>query len=130
MFAQQIAAPDGALDWRRGDWDDLIHAPIALPPPIEAALQNHLASFGLVFDCFDFALTGDGDRPEDWWAIECNPNGQRQAPTSPARCDLQRLGLTVLPQPVWRPSSSLKPRCRVAVRVDQVGGEGQIVSGH
>ena len=31
VFAQQIAAPDGALDWRRGDWDALIHAPIAVP---------------------------------------------------------------------------------------------------
>ncbi|MFJ3039213.1 MvdC/MvdD family ATP grasp protein [Streptomyces tendae] len=30
----------------------------------------------LVFGCFDFALTGDGSSPDDWWAIECNPNGQ------------------------------------------------------
>ncbi|MFD9486209.1 hypothetical protein [Streptomyces sp. NPDC059991] len=34
VFAQQVAAPDGALDWRRGNWDDLIHAPIAVPAPI------------------------------------------------------------------------------------------------
>lgn len=33
VFAQQVAAPDGALDWRRGDWNDLIHAPIAVPTP-------------------------------------------------------------------------------------------------
>ncbi|WP_328392327.1 ATP-grasp ribosomal peptide maturase [Streptomyces sp. NBC_00390] len=76
VFAQQIAAPDGALDWRRGDWDDLIHAPITVPAPIEAALHSYLASFGLVFGCFDFALTGGGDTPEHWTAIECNPNGQ------------------------------------------------------
>ncbi|MGW4995406.1 ATP-grasp ribosomal peptide maturase [Streptomyces mirabilis] len=76
VFAQQIAAPDGALDWRRGNWDDLIHAPIAVPAPIEAALHRYLASFGLVFGCFDFALTGDGDDPDHWTAIECNPNGQ------------------------------------------------------
>ncbi|NUK21676.1 ATP-grasp ribosomal peptide maturase [Streptomyces lunaelactis] len=76
VFAQQIAAPDGALDWRRGDWDDLLHAPIAVPAAIEAALQSYLTSFGLVFGCFDFALTGDGDTPEDWVFIECNPNGQ------------------------------------------------------
>ncbi|MFE9254119.1 ATP-grasp ribosomal peptide maturase [Streptomyces sp. NPDC006879] len=76
VFAQQIAAPDGALDWRRGDWDELIHAPIAVPAPIEAALHSYLASFGLVFGCFDFALTGDGHAPEHWTAIECNPNGQ------------------------------------------------------
>ncbi|MFF8034810.1 ATP-grasp ribosomal peptide maturase [Streptomyces sp. NPDC016626] len=76
VFAQQIAAPDGALDWRRGDWGALLHAPITVPPPVEAALYAYLASFGLVFGCFDFALTGDGDDPEHWTAIECNPNGQ------------------------------------------------------
>ena len=29
-----------------------------------------------VFGCFDFALTGGGDDPGHWTAIECNPNGQ------------------------------------------------------
>ncbi|MFD8521888.1 hypothetical protein ACFV2D_17970 [Streptomyces capillispiralis] len=43
---------------------------------VEAALHAYLASFGLVFGCFDFALTGDGDDPQHWTAIECNPNGQ------------------------------------------------------
>ncbi|NGO45549.1 ATP-grasp ribosomal peptide maturase [Streptomyces ureilyticus] len=76
VFAQRITAPDGALDWRRGNWDDLIHAPIAVPASIEAALHAYLTSFGLVFGCFDFALTGEGDAPEHWTAIECNPNGQ------------------------------------------------------
>ncbi|MCX4740913.1 ATP-grasp ribosomal peptide maturase [Streptomyces antibioticus] len=76
VFAQQIAAPDGALDWRRGDWDALLHAPIAVPAPVEAALHRYLAAFDLVFGCFDFALTGDGDAADDWVFIECNPNGQ------------------------------------------------------
>jgi ATP-grasp ribosomal peptide maturase len=76
VFAQQIAAPDGALDWRRGDWDALLHAHIAVPAPVESALHRYLAAFGLVFGCFDFALTGDGDAAEDWTFIECNPNGQ------------------------------------------------------
>jgi ATP-grasp ribosomal peptide maturase len=76
VFAQQIAAPDGALDWRRGDWDALRHAPIAVPAAIEDALHSYLNAFGLVFGCFDFALTGDGDIPQDWVFIECNPNGQ------------------------------------------------------
>ncbi|MEU6071832.1 ATP-grasp ribosomal peptide maturase [Streptomyces sp. NPDC047082] len=76
VFAQQIAAPDGALDWRRGDWNALIHAPINVPAPVEAALHGYLGAFGLVFGCFDFALTGDGDRAEEWVFIECNPNGQ------------------------------------------------------
>ncbi|MFF7769607.1 ATP-grasp ribosomal peptide maturase [Streptomyces massasporeus] len=76
VFAQRIVTPDGALDWRRGDWDELSHAPAAVPATVEAALQSYLESFDLAFGCFDFALTGDGDEPEDWWAIECNPNGQ------------------------------------------------------
>ncbi|MFB6775612.1 ATP-grasp ribosomal peptide maturase [Streptomyces sp. NPDC056337] len=76
VFAQRITAPAGVIDWRRGDWDQLVHFSIAVPAVIERALSSYLTSFGLVFGCFDFALTGDGCSPEDWWAIECNPNGQ------------------------------------------------------
>jgi hypothetical protein len=76
VFAQQIAAPDGALDWRRGDWEQLLHAPITVPAAVEVALHSYLSAFGLVFGCFDFALIGDGYAPEDWVFIECNPNGQ------------------------------------------------------
>ncbi|MFF5715845.1 ATP-grasp ribosomal peptide maturase [Streptomyces buecherae] len=76
VFAHQVAAPDGALDWRCGDWNELIHTPITVPGPIVSALHSYLASFGLVFGCFDFALTGDGGDPRHWTAIECNPNGQ------------------------------------------------------
>ncbi|MCC3773305.1 hypothetical protein, partial [Streptomyces sp. UNOB3_S3] len=76
VFAQQITAPDGALDWRRGDWKTLEHTPIAVPTVIQVALHAYLGAFGLVFGCFDFALTGAGDRAEDWVFIECNPNGQ------------------------------------------------------
>ncbi|WP_200308026.1 ATP-grasp ribosomal peptide maturase [Streptomyces adelaidensis] len=76
VFAQQIAAPDGALDWRRGNWDALLHAPIPVPAVIEAALHSYLSAFGLVFGCFDFAVTGDGQESGDWTFIECNPNGQ------------------------------------------------------
>ncbi|MEV7386652.1 ATP-grasp ribosomal peptide maturase [Streptomyces sp. NPDC091215] len=76
VFAQRIATPEGALDWRRGDWDRLVHTPVVVPKAVRAALHSYLASFGLVFGCFDFALTGEGTAPEDWWAIECNPNGQ------------------------------------------------------
>lgn len=46
VFAQHIAAPDRTLDWRRGDWGQLIHSPIVVPPA------------------------------RDWVFIECNPNGQ------------------------------------------------------
>ncbi|MFK0104841.1 ATP-grasp ribosomal peptide maturase [Streptomyces sp. NPDC091217] len=76
VFAQRIATPNGALDWRRGDWGRLVHTPVVVPEAVRAALYGYLASFGLVFGCFDFALTGEGTDPEDWWAIECNPNGQ------------------------------------------------------
>ncbi|KUL47782.1 hypothetical protein ADL28_31285 [Streptomyces violaceusniger] len=76
VFAQQITAQDSALDWRRGDWDQLQHAPIAVPAPVETALHHYLSAFGLVFGCFDFALTGDGDSTADWVFIGCNPNGQ------------------------------------------------------
>ncbi|RRQ79559.1 hypothetical protein CQW39_10595 [Streptomyces griseofuscus] len=76
VFAQMISAPRGDLDWRRGDWDRLVHSPVVVPVPLRDALQNYLTAFDLVFGCFDFALTGPGDDPENWWAIECNPNGQ------------------------------------------------------
>lgn len=76
VFASRIEAPDGALDWRRGDWDNLLHAPVVVPAPIEAALHRYLSSFGLAFGCFDFDLTGDERLPGSWTAIECNPNGQ------------------------------------------------------
>ncbi|MFF3557763.1 ATP-grasp ribosomal peptide maturase [Streptomyces tsukubensis] len=76
VFAQRITTPDGVLDWRRGDWDDLVHAPVDVPGTVARALHDYLASFGLVFGCFDFALTDDGRAPEHWTAIECNPNGQ------------------------------------------------------
>lgn len=76
VFAQQISTPDGTLDWRRGNWDQLLHSPIAVPAAIEAALHSYLSAFALVFGCFDFALAGNGDHPEDWVFIECNPNGQ------------------------------------------------------
>ncbi|MEU2775654.1 ATP-grasp ribosomal peptide maturase [Streptomyces sp. NPDC007162] len=88
VFAQRITTPDGALDWRRGDWDRLVHTPVAVPGSVRAALYGYLGSFGLVFGCFDFALTGAGTAPEDWWAIECNPNGQwGWLPDAPAIAD-------------------------------------------
>ncbi|WP_240529603.1 hypothetical protein [Streptomyces mangrovisoli] len=76
VCAQQIAAPDGALNWRRGDWGRLLHAPIAVPAAVESALHSYLTAFSLVFGCFDFALTGDGEAAQHWVFIECNPNGQ------------------------------------------------------
>lgn len=76
LFTQQITTTDGLLDWRQGDWSQLIHAPIAVPQPVRAALHDYLATYELVFGCFDFALTGDEDESAEWTFIECNPNGQ------------------------------------------------------
>ncbi|MGW6456684.1 ATP-grasp ribosomal peptide maturase [Streptomyces sp. NPDC055078] len=78
VFAQQIRAPDGALDWRRGDWDALEHQPLSVPPAVSEALFTYLEAFSLAFGCFDFALRED--LPQDasgrFTFIECNPNGQ------------------------------------------------------
>ncbi|MGW6598428.1 ATP-grasp ribosomal peptide maturase [Streptomyces sp. NPDC055036] len=85
VFASRITTPDGALDWRRGDWNDLGYATADVPASIEAALHGYLAFFGLAFGCFDFALTGPEDDPGHWTWIECNPNGQwGWLPDSPA----------------------------------------------
>ncbi|MFE7116018.1 ATP-grasp ribosomal peptide maturase [Streptomyces sp. NPDC057654] len=75
-FAHRIETPDGDLDWRRGDWNDLIHTPVEVPQPVHAQLNHYLAAFELVFGCFDFALTGDASNPASWIFIEANPNGQ------------------------------------------------------
>lgn len=74
LFAWRIASPDRALDWRRGDWDALVHDRIEPPPAVTDRMFSYLKHFGLRFGCFDFALTGDGE--DDWWFLECNPNGQ------------------------------------------------------
>jgi ATP-grasp ribosomal peptide maturase len=78
VFASEITTPNGALDWRSGDWAALEHTPICVPSSVVAALRAYLDSFGLVFGCFDFALegAGTGDDPYRWIFIECNPNGQ------------------------------------------------------
>ncbi|MEO3796673.1 ATP-grasp ribosomal peptide maturase [Nonomuraea sp. B10E15] len=79
VFASRITTPDGALDWRRGNWDELVHEPIAVPETVTRALHAYLDGFELAFGCFDFALEPvDTHDPasEGWTFIECNPNGQ------------------------------------------------------
>jgi hypothetical protein len=75
VFASRITTPDGALDWRRGDWRELVHEPIEVPEAIREALYTYLAHFGLEFGCFDFAIE-ESKAGEIWTFIECNPNGQ------------------------------------------------------
>ncbi|TDD18923.1 ATP-grasp ribosomal peptide maturase [Nonomuraea diastatica] len=75
VFASEITALDGTLDWRRDDWDRLVHTPIEVPAPIKVAMRFYLRRFALAFGCFDFALTGSGtDRQRTF--LGCNPNGQ------------------------------------------------------
>ncbi|MEV6982316.1 ATP-grasp ribosomal peptide maturase [Sphaerisporangium sp. NPDC051017] len=79
VFASRITTPDGALDWRMGDWDGLVYDPIDVPEAVKNALYAYLDHFGLVFGCFDFALeavSDSGRTSEAWTFIECNPNGQ------------------------------------------------------
>ncbi|MET7328019.1 ATP-grasp ribosomal peptide maturase [Nonomuraea sp. NPDC005650] len=78
VFASKITAPGGALDWRCGDWGELIYEDIEVPEAIRKAIHAYLNMFGLEFGCFDFGLEGgiDDQSTESWTFIECNPNGQ------------------------------------------------------
>ena len=76
VFASAITAPGQVLDWRRTDWESLHHEPLAVPGQVAGMMRAYLEACGLVFGCFDFALTGSGDDPADWVWMECNPNGQ------------------------------------------------------
>ncbi|MEV6861960.1 ATP-grasp ribosomal peptide maturase [Streptosporangium subroseum] len=77
VFASRIGSPDGALDWRSGDWEKLAYNSIDVPEQVKNALHAYLDHFGLAFGCFDFALEAvNGSRSEAWTFIECNPNGQ------------------------------------------------------
>ncbi|KOT91477.1 hypothetical protein ADK86_22675 [Streptomyces sp. NRRL F-5755] len=70
-FSARITAPPGVVDWR-AEYQNLIYEPVACPRETGGALKRFLATFGLNFGAFDFAVTADGT----WWFLECNPNGQ------------------------------------------------------
>lgn len=76
VFATRITTPTRALDWRSGDWDQLVHTPIPVPKRIITGMQSFLKEYALVFGCFDFALVPTPGAAEEWVFIECNPNGQ------------------------------------------------------
>ncbi|AQS68560.1 ATP-grasp ribosomal peptide maturase [Streptomyces pactum] len=71
VFSARITAPPGVVDWR-AEYQSLTYEPVACPDETRGALVRFLASFGLNFGAFDFAVTADGA----WWFLECNPNGQ------------------------------------------------------
>jgi ATP-grasp ribosomal peptide maturase len=71
VFCARITVPAGVVDWR-AEYRNLRYESISCPDDVQRALLRFLADFGLRFGAFDFALTAD----EEWWFLECNPNGQ------------------------------------------------------
>lgn len=59
VFSALISAPPGVVDWR-AEYHHLTYEPVACPDEIRPALVRFLASFGLNFGAFDFAVTSDG----------------------------------------------------------------------
>lgn len=60
-----------AIDWRAGQ-RSLRSERMDVPPAIEAACIDYLRRMGLLFGCFDFVVTPDGE----WVFLECNEQGQ------------------------------------------------------
>ncbi|WP_232838510.1 ATP-grasp ribosomal peptide maturase [Streptomyces geranii] len=71
VFCARISAPPGVVDWR-AEYRKLRYEAVECPDEVRDGLLAFLASFGLGFGAFDFAVTADGT----WWFLECNPNGQ------------------------------------------------------
>lgn len=59
------------MDWR-SDYPSLTYEPVDVPERVSTAIATYLRRFGLSFGAFDFAVTPD----DEWWFLECNPNGQ------------------------------------------------------
>ncbi|MBM9506910.1 ATP-grasp ribosomal peptide maturase [Actinacidiphila acididurans] len=72
MFAARIQADSekARTDWRT-DPDALGFSITRTPGRVAAALRRFMASYGITFGAFDFAVTPDGD----WVFFECNPAG-------------------------------------------------------
>ncbi|GAA1897143.1 ATP-grasp ribosomal peptide maturase [Streptantibioticus ferralitis] len=71
VMCARITAPVGVVDWR-AEYRSLSYEATECPDEIRGPVLQFLASFGLAFGAFDFAVTSDGA----WWFLECNPNGQ------------------------------------------------------
>jgi hypothetical protein len=109
VFAARIDPPEGAedaIDWRphRGR---IRLSPFSLTDEIKARCRAYMRRAGLVFGCFDFIVSRDGET----FFLEVNPMGQflwkeELAPELPmldAMCAFLASGD---PDFVWRPSSS------------------------
>ncbi len=72
IFGAAIHAGSEAaqLDFR-ADYDSLTYSVVEPPENVKAGIRAFMASFGLFFGAFDFAITPDGE----WVMFECNPFG-------------------------------------------------------
>lgn len=72
VFAAAIhAGSDAARVDFRSDYDNLTYSIVEPPEHVTAGMLAFMREFGLVFGCFDFAVTLDGA----WIMFECNPFG-------------------------------------------------------
>jgi glutathione synthase/RimK-type ligase-like ATP-grasp enzyme len=74
ILAAQISSQDterGRLDWRRAP-EEIKAKPFDLPPNIADLCHLLMAKLGIVFGCFDFIVTPDGD----YVFLEVNEAGQ------------------------------------------------------
>ncbi|AVZ73559.1 ATP-grasp ribosomal peptide maturase [Streptomyces lunaelactis] len=71
LFATRIDTDGDHLDWRQNQ-RLITCSPVTVPGPVREAVLSYLRTFGLTFGAFDFAL----DAADQWWFLECNPNGQ------------------------------------------------------
>jgi hypothetical protein len=60
------------VDWRRGSYPDLPHAPHELPDEVASKCLSLVRLLGLRFAAIDLVL----DRTGEYWFLEANPNGQ------------------------------------------------------
>jgi glutathione synthase/RimK-type ligase-like ATP-grasp enzyme len=70
--SQSLDENKGKIDWRQGYDYGLKHEIYVLPTEISDKCLFFLKRLGLIFGCFDFIVTPEGD----FVFLECNPNGQ------------------------------------------------------
>lgn len=73
FFAARIDASSDAahVDWR-ADYTALEYSIVDVPHRVRSAIERLMASLGLRFAAIDMVVTPD----DEWWWLECNPNGQ------------------------------------------------------
>jgi hypothetical protein len=69
LHSQELSST--RVDWRAGQ-DFLRTDRLEIPESIASACTEYLRRMGLVFGCFDFIVTPDGN----WVFLECNEHGQ------------------------------------------------------